>query len=127
MTGSSFMPRLPVKPWDYSYNIDTRGRYQFMANGIGVRTSNTYLKPITYTAPLMSLTKLITTAEGREDTVIWKVSVCNQRSFTASNSWIAFESASNGIHITDVTDITNPAAPIIIPVADYGQIGRAHV
>ncbi|MEI6898487.1 MAG: PKD-like domain-containing protein, partial [Bacteroidota bacterium] len=105
---------------DYAYNIDARGRYQFMANGIGVRTSNTYLKPITYTTPLMSLTKLITTAEGREDTVVWKVSVCNQRPFTASNSWIAFESASNGIHITDVTDITNPAAPITIPVANYG-------
>jgi uncharacterized protein (TIGR02145 family)/uncharacterized repeat protein (TIGR01451 family) len=105
---------------DYSWLMDARGRYQFMANGEGVRCTSTGSKSISYTPPLMTMTRLITTAEGREDTVMWKIRLCNTRSFTASNNWTGFESTSGGIRITDITDITNPAAPVNIPVTSYG-------
>ena len=105
---------------NYSYLMDARGRYQFMANGVGVKCTSTTSKSISYTPPLMTLTRLITTAEGREDTVMWKIRLCNTRSFEAGNNWVGFESASGGIQITDITDITNPAVPINIPISSYG-------
>ena len=105
---------------NFSYIMDGRGRYQFYADGIGIRTAGISTKAITYTAPLVSLTPLITTAEGREDTVIWKVRLCNIRSFDAVNCWIAFENLSAGIQIVDIKDISVPANPINIPFTLYG-------
>ncbi len=100
---------------DYSYSMEAKGRYQFYADEQGIRFLSTATKPISYTAPLVDLTPLIITAEGRTDTVMWTVRLCNIRSFSADNNWLAFESSSSGIQVTDVTDITN--LPVTIPVA----------
>ncbi|HTX87397.1 MAG TPA: PKD-like domain-containing protein [Bacteroidales bacterium] len=105
---------------NYNYVIDAKGRYQFCTDGIGLKYNSVATKSITYTAPLMDYTALITTAEGTEDTVYWEVRLCNQRSFSSNNNWLGFESADQGINVVKVTDITIPAAPVNIPIAFYG-------
>lgn len=106
---------------NYNYTMDARGRYQYYADGIGIRQTSTATKAISYTAPLVDLTPLIITAEGRTDTVLWTVRLCNTRSFSADNNWLAFESASSGIQITDVKDITNFPTVTPVGVIPYGS------
>ncbi|MCX6245259.1 MAG: hypothetical protein NTU98_11210 [Bacteroidetes bacterium] len=105
---------------DYTYSMDARGRYQFYADKQGIRGTSTSTKSISYTAPLVNLTPLIITAEGLTDTVLWTVRLCNLRSFSADNNWLALESTSGGIQVTEISDITN--FPVIVPVAisSYG-------
>jgi uncharacterized protein (TIGR02145 family) len=105
---------------DYNYIIYASGRFQFCIDGIGLRRMSSATKPITYTAPQVNLTNLITTAEGRQDTVMWKIRLCNTRSFGADNNWVGFENASAGITVVGLKDITIPAFPVNIPVATYG-------
>ncbi len=104
----------------YTYTMEAKGRYQFYVDKDGVRWLSNASKPISYTAPLVNMTPLIITAEGRTDTVLWTVRLCNARSFSADNNWLAFESASSGIQVTDVTDITNLPVMVPVPVISYG-------
>jgi uncharacterized protein (TIGR02145 family) len=105
---------------DFNYGMDMRGRNKFYADGLGTYQATSSTKGVTYTAPLMSLTTLVGTAEGRQDSVDWTVSVCNSRSFASGNNWLGFESGNNGIRVVRVTDVTVPSAPVEIPVAGYG-------
>ncbi|HNW77209.1 MAG TPA: hypothetical protein PKJ28_10030, partial [Bacteroidales bacterium] len=105
---------------DYSYTIYGSGRYQFASDAKGLRKASAYAKSITYTPPLVNLTNLITTAEGRQDTVMWKIRLCNIRSLGADNNWVGFENASTGITVVNLTDVTTPSAPVDIPVSAYG-------
>jgi uncharacterized protein (TIGR02145 family) len=105
---------------NYNYGMDAKGRYQFYADKQGIRWTTNGSEPVSYTPPLVDLTPLITTAEGRTDTVLWTVRLCNSRSFAANNNWLAFESGSNGIHVTDVTDITNLPVTVPVTINSYG-------
>lgn len=105
---------------DFTYGMDVRGRKKIYADGTGLYQTASATKGITYTAPLMSLTTLVGTAEGRQDSVNWTVSLCNSRTFVANNNWLGFESGNNGIQVVKVTDITIPAAPVDILLASYG-------
>ena len=109
---------------NYSYGMMAKGRYQFYADKQGIPYTNSGSVPITYIPPQVDLTPLITTAEGRTDTVLWTVRLCNEHSFAANNNWLAFESASSGIRVTDVTDITNLPVTIPVPINPYGP-GKA--
>lgn len=106
---------------NFNYTMDARGRKKIYADGIGIYQTSTSTKSITYTAPLMSLTTLIETAEGRQDSVHWTLSICNSRTFSAGNNWLGFESGNNGIQVVQVTDITDPESPVTIPVEGYGM------
>jgi len=105
---------------NYFYQMYSAGRYQVYADGIGIEHTGSASKTITYTSPLVELTPLIITAEGREDTVTWEIRLCNQRSFDAVNNWLGFENANEGITVIDVIDITDPANPVIYQATPYG-------
>jgi len=105
---------------DFYYGMNAKGRYQFCYNGSGFYQTASSSKQVDFTPPLVNLTSLITTAEGREDTVVWKIRLCNAKSFSANNNWIGFENGSAGIQITSVTDVSNPGLPVNLPVASYG-------
>jgi uncharacterized protein (TIGR02145 family) len=105
---------------NYNYGMHASGRYQFYADKQGIREPTSGSEPISYTPPLIDLTPLIITAEGRTDTVLWTVRLCNERSFEANNNWLGFESASTGIQVTDVTDITNSPITVAVPINTYG-------
>ena len=105
---------------NYSYGMVARGRYQFYADRQGVYNSSTSNVPVTYTTPLVAFNKLIGTAEGRQDTVVWQVSLCNSRTFASGNNWLGFESSSLGINIVSVREVTNPSIPVSFPLNNYG-------
>ena len=105
---------------NYAYQMYATGHYDFYADGIGIAHSGSNSKTISYTPPLIGLTPLIITAEGIEDTVTWKIRLCNQRSFEAENNWLGFENANEGITVVSVTDITDPGNPIIYQATSYG-------
>lgn len=98
-----------------------KGRYQFYTDGIGISHSSSSNSNKQYTGSEIVLTPLITTAEGRYDTVFWELRLCNVTNIDAENNWLAFESASNGIEIIELIDITNPSNEISIPVNGYNQ------
>lgn len=104
-----------------SYSITNSGKYQFYVDGIGNNFTNTASTNKAYSSSEVVMTPLITTAEGRYDTVFWDVRLCNVTSIDADNNWLAFESESNGIEIIEVIDVTIPTAPITLPVVSYGQ------
>jgi len=105
---------------NYSYGVDARGRYQYYADGLGIYKAGTTNIPVTYTPPSMTMTKLIGTVEGRQDTVAWKISICNGRTFPSDNNWLGFESASTGINIVSFKEVTNPASPVDVVLNTYG-------
>jgi uncharacterized protein (TIGR02145 family) len=105
---------------NYTYSIDARGRYQFSATGVGVYKASVSNVPVIYTPPAMVLNRLIGTAEGRQDTVVWKVSVCNARTFASGNNWLGFENVAAGINIVSIRDVTNPAVPVAGVLITYG-------
>ncbi len=105
---------------NYSYGIDARGRYQYSADGHGVYKAGTSNIPVTYTPPLMIVSSLVGTAEGRQDTVTWKISLCNARTFSSTANWLGFESNTMGIDIVSVKDVTNPLAPVTLGLSGYG-------
>jgi PKD repeat protein len=96
-----------------------KGRYQFYVDGIGLSAISTANSSKQYFNSEVDLTPLITTAEGRYDTVFWDLRLCNVTNVDAENNWIAFENASNGIEILELIDITNPNNPIVYPVSEY--------
>ncbi|MFH1159528.1 MAG: PKD-like domain-containing protein [bacterium] len=104
---------------NYTYQMYSKGRSRFYADGAGVTSSGSATVAITYTPPSVALTALTPTAEGREDTVTWEVRLCNVQSFTAGYNWLGFEHSAEGITVARVIDITNPATPINYPVTPY--------
>ncbi|MBC8319923.1 MAG: PKD domain-containing protein, partial [Bacteroidetes bacterium] len=112
-----------------SYKILTTGRYQYYVDGIGINQSDSAIANKAYLPANVVLTPLITTAEGRFDTVSWEIRLCNTTNIDADNNWLAFENESEGIDILELIDITTPSSPISIPVAEYspskswGQLG----
>lgn len=112
-----------------SYQIQTTGRYQFYADGVGISQADIANRNKDYTPTDVELTPLITTAEGRLDTVSWEVRLCNITNIDSDNNWLAFENVSEGIEILELYDITLPSSPVSIPVSEYspgkswGQLG----
>ncbi len=103
------------------YSISTKGRYQFYADGQGIDQSGTDLASKQYLSSDVVLTPLITTAEGRYDTVTWDVRLCNVTNIDANNNWLAFECESEGIEVIEIVDVTVPTNPSTLPVTIYGQ------
>jgi len=107
-----------------AYSISTSGRYQFYADGLGINHNNTASTSKPYLHSEVSMTPLITTAEGRYDTVFWDVRLCNITNIDTYNNWLGFESLSEGIEVIEIIDITVPASPVTIPVSSYGPGNR---
>jgi len=100
------------------YNMFTSGRYQFYWDGQGVSQSANNSRTRPYRSSEVDLTPLITTTEGTIDTIYWEVRLCNITDLDAEYNWLAFESASQGIEVVEVLDITS-GSPSPVPFSQY--------